>query len=179
MDGGLLCWSQSGKESAAIRKTRVWFLGQEDPLEEGMTTHSSILAWEIPWTQEPGGLRRIGSRKESDMAEWITLSLHPFPGFSQYSSLGQRPTGQWGPEIPPGSARRAFPSCTAPSSWQLRHLRALRVVLRKCRDGTGRGGASGPFASGTKVPGLEWRRVEVRGSSALSLLVGCPRSRRP
>ena len=38
-------------------------LGQEDPLEEGMATHSSILAWRIPWTEEPGGLQPIGLRR--------------------------------------------------------------------------------------------------------------------
>jgi len=38
-------------------------LGQEDPLEKGMTTHSSILAWEIPWTEEPGGLWSMGSQR--------------------------------------------------------------------------------------------------------------------
>ena len=38
-------------------------LGQEDPLEEGMATHSSILAWRIPWTEEPGGLQSIGSQR--------------------------------------------------------------------------------------------------------------------
>ena len=38
-------------------------LGQEDPLEEGMTIHSSILAWRIPWTEEPGGLQYIGSER--------------------------------------------------------------------------------------------------------------------
>ena len=37
--------------------------GQEDPLEEGMATHSSILAWRIPWTEEPGGLQDIGSHR--------------------------------------------------------------------------------------------------------------------
>ena len=42
---------------------RVQSLGQEDPLEEGMATHSSILAWEIPWTQEPGGLQSMGSQR--------------------------------------------------------------------------------------------------------------------
>ena len=36
-------------------------MGQEDPLEEGMATHSSILAWEIPWTEKPGGLQSTGS----------------------------------------------------------------------------------------------------------------------
>ena len=40
----------------ATEETPVQSLGQEDPLEEGMATHSSILAWEIPWTEEPGGL---------------------------------------------------------------------------------------------------------------------------
>ena len=47
----------------AIQETRVPSLGWKDPLEEGMATHSSILAWRIPWTEEPGGLRgsqRVG-----------------------------------------------------------------------------------------------------------------------
>ena len=38
-------------------------LGREDPLEEGMATHSSILAWRTPWTEEPGGLRSTGSQR--------------------------------------------------------------------------------------------------------------------
>ena len=41
----------------------VWSLGQEDPLEEGMATHSNILAWRIPWTEEPAGLQFMGSQK--------------------------------------------------------------------------------------------------------------------
>ena len=45
-----------GKESTAVQQTWDCFLGQEDPLEKGMATHSSMLAWEIPWTEEPGGL---------------------------------------------------------------------------------------------------------------------------
>ena len=43
--------------------TQVPSLGQEDPLEEEVTTHSSILAWEIPWTEEPGGLQSMGSQR--------------------------------------------------------------------------------------------------------------------
>ena len=42
---------------------QVRSLGQEDPMEEGMATHSSILAWRIPWTEEPGGLQSIGSQR--------------------------------------------------------------------------------------------------------------------
>ena len=44
-------------------ETQVWSLSQEDPLEKEMATHSSILAWEIPWTQEPGGLQSMGSQR--------------------------------------------------------------------------------------------------------------------
>ena len=45
------------------RETQVPSLGQEDPLEEGMTTHSSILAWRIPWTEEPSRLQSMGSQE--------------------------------------------------------------------------------------------------------------------
>ena len=46
-----------------VQQTQVQSLCQEDPLEEEMTTHSSILAWRIPWTEEPGGLQSVGSRR--------------------------------------------------------------------------------------------------------------------
>ena len=46
-----------------MQETQVQFLGWEDPPEKGMATHSSILAWEIPWTEESGGLQSIGSRR--------------------------------------------------------------------------------------------------------------------
>ena len=46
-----------------MQETRVQFLGWEDPLEEGMSTHSSTPVWEIPWTEEPGGLQSIRSQK--------------------------------------------------------------------------------------------------------------------
>ena len=53
----------SGKR--IMQETRVRFLGGEDPLEEGMATQSSILAWRLPWTEEPGRLQSMGS-KESE-----------------------------------------------------------------------------------------------------------------
>ena len=46
-----------------IQETRVPSLGQKDPLEEEMATHSNILSWEIPWAEEPGGLQDMGSQK--------------------------------------------------------------------------------------------------------------------
>ena len=52
--------AQSIKNLPAIQKTWVRFLGQEDPLEKEMAIHSSILAWKISWTEEPGGLQSMG-----------------------------------------------------------------------------------------------------------------------
>ena len=46
-----------------MQETRVWFLGWEDPLEEEMAPQSSVLAWEISWTEEPGGLQSMGQQK--------------------------------------------------------------------------------------------------------------------
>ena len=46
-----------------MQETQVQFLGQKNPLEKEMATHSSILAWEIQWTEEPGGLQSIGSQR--------------------------------------------------------------------------------------------------------------------
>ena len=51
--------AQTVKKLLVMRETRVLSLGQKDPLEEGMATHSSILAWRIPWTVEPGGLQSV------------------------------------------------------------------------------------------------------------------------
>ena len=52
--------AQTVKNLPAMQETWVRSLGQEDPLEEGMATHSSILAWRIPWTEEPGRLQSMG-----------------------------------------------------------------------------------------------------------------------
>ena len=56
--------AQLAKNLPAMQETWVRSLGREDPLEQEMVTHSSILAWEIPWTEEPGGLQPI---------EWQTV----------------------------------------------------------------------------------------------------------
>ena len=51
------------KNLPTMQETRVQFLGGEDPLENGMASHSSILAWKNPWTEEPGGLQAMGLQK--------------------------------------------------------------------------------------------------------------------
>ena len=55
--------AQLVKNLLAMQETRVHPLGQEDPLGKGMATHSSILAWRIPWTEEPGRLQPRGSQR--------------------------------------------------------------------------------------------------------------------
>ena len=55
--------AQVVKNMPAMQKTQVPSLGQEDPLEKGMATHFSILAWRIPWTEDPGRLQSMGSQK--------------------------------------------------------------------------------------------------------------------
>ena len=66
------------KNPPAVQEIQVRSLGQEDPLEKEMATHSSILAREIPWTEEPGGLQSMGSQRVGH--DWATNSffLHLF-----------------------------------------------------------------------------------------------------
>ena len=63
----ILLWAslvaQTVKRLPAMRETQVLSLAQQDPLGKGMATHSSILAWEIPWTEEPGGLQSMGLQR--------------------------------------------------------------------------------------------------------------------
>ena len=62
------------KRLLVVRETRVWSLGQEDPLEKAMAPHSRTLAWKIPWMEEPGGLQSTGSQRLRH--DWmISLSL--------------------------------------------------------------------------------------------------------
>ena len=62
--------AQMVKNLLAMQETWVWSLGWEDPLEKGMVTHSSILVWRIPWTEEPGGLQSMGSQRVG--RDWAT-----------------------------------------------------------------------------------------------------------
>ena len=55
--------AQMVKNLPAMQETQVQSLGSEDPLEKGMATHFSILAWRIPWTEDPGGLHSMGSQR--------------------------------------------------------------------------------------------------------------------
>ena len=70
--------AQRLKHLPAMRETWVWSLGQEDPLEKEMATHSSIIAWRIPWMEEPGELQSMGSQRVGH--DWTT-SLSYFHTF--------------------------------------------------------------------------------------------------
>ena len=63
------------KDPLAKQETRIWSLGQQDPLEREMATHFSILAWEIPGTEEPGGLQSMGYQ-ELEMTEWLKTTTN-------------------------------------------------------------------------------------------------------
>ena len=93
--------SSVGKESACSAGAWVRFLGWEDPMEKEMATHSSILAWRIPWTEEPGGLQVHGV-KELDTTS--RLNHHRKPAIRQYAhrviglpklSQGHNSLGKW------------------------------------------------------------------------------------
>ena len=87
--------AQMVKNLPAVQETRVWSLGQEDPLEKGMATHSSILAWRIPWTEEPGQLWSLKSQRVGH--DWVTntteqkMSGNPRAGASVISLASAAP----------------------------------------------------------------------------------------
>ena len=62
--------AQMVKRLSTMQETRVWSLGREDPLEKEMAIHSSIIAWKIPWTEEPGRLQSMGSQRVEH--DWAT-----------------------------------------------------------------------------------------------------------
>ena len=62
--------AQTVKNPPAMQETQVWAPGQEDPLEKEMATHSSVPAWRIPWTEEPGRLQSMGSQRVGH--DWVT-----------------------------------------------------------------------------------------------------------
>ena len=110
-----------------MQTIQVWFLGQEDPMEKGRATYSSILALRIPWVEETGGWATVHGVTESDMSEWQTLPLFP-----QMSS--QTRTPRWAH----GAAERAFG--------------AAGLVLKRRDAGTDRGDDDGARPLG---PGAE------------------------
>ena len=84
----------------AMQETLVQFLGLEDPLEKVMATHSSILAWRIPWTEEPGGLQSMGSQRVRTTAQVSTAQHSTEP--TTYQVLERQATNSLGRELRQG-----------------------------------------------------------------------------
>ena len=78
--------AQLVKNLPAMREIWVWSLGWEGSLEEGMATHSSILAWRIPWTEQPGGLQSMGSHRIRH--NWVIKHTHT------HTHTQEAPTGK-------------------------------------------------------------------------------------
>ena len=105
----------SDSKESAIQETWVQSLGQEDPLEKGMSTHSSILAWRIPWTEELGRLQSMGSQRAGHdcvtntftfknkpqpchrlLAPASAMNLFQGDQSSELGGPGEPEMGQWG-----------------------------------------------------------------------------------
>ena len=83
--------SSNGKESASSAGDQVWSLGQEDPLEKEMATHTFVLAWRIPWTEEPAEPQSVGSQIAGH--DWVTNTFTS-------DDLGLGPSKSiWGPVV--------------------------------------------------------------------------------
>ena len=98
-----------------IRERWVWSLGQEDPLEKEMATHSSILTWKIPWVKEPGGLESVGSQRVGhDWATRYTLSVLCFGSSSYILSISLT---WWTSTLPVSNSSHVIPCRVLP--WHL------------------------------------------------------------
>ena len=99
--------SQMVKHLLTMWRTWVWSLGQEDPLEKEMATHSSTLAWEISWTEEPGRLQSMGSQRVRH--DWVTkLSL-------SYAQWVQFSLSVMSDSLPPHGLQHARLPCPSPT----------------------------------------------------------------
>ena len=76
-----------------MREVWVRSLGQEDLLEKGLATHSSVLAWRIPWTEEPGGLQSTGSQRV--WLDWDTFTIPDKQFDSKYNQTHSKEGGSW------------------------------------------------------------------------------------
>ena len=83
------------KNLSEMWETRVRPLGQEDPLEKGMATHSSILAWRIPWTEDPGGLQSMGLKRDGQDWATNTFTFHLLGKYSHITAKSTLSEKRW------------------------------------------------------------------------------------
>jgi len=112
----------------------VWSLGWEDPLEEEMATHSSIFAWEIPWTEEPGGLQSIGSQRVGH--DWSDLACTHKDFLIFCGLLGKSVesllSGWWGPSsLPPRRPQSNPTTLSLPGWWHRKEVAGFLGVRER------------------------------------------------
>ena len=122
--------AQAVKKLPAVQKIDIQNLGWEDPLENWMATHSSILAWKIPWAEEPGGLQSTGWQRVGHDWATNTFTFH-FPALEKematHSSVLAR-------RIPGTGEPGGLPSMGLQSWTRLKRLSSSSVLIRKGRD---------------------------------------------
>ena len=96
------------KNLLAMQETWVRPLGPEDPLEEGMATHSNVLAWRIPWTEEPDRLQSMGSQSQTGLSDYHARTR----SIKRFSSGGDQPGQGRPPPEPPGWRREEPELCS-------------------------------------------------------------------
>ena len=130
---------QSVKSLPAMQETQVRSLGQEDPLEKWMATHSSILTWKIPWTEEPDGLQSIGSQRVEH--NWVTNTNNPY--LLGIKSNAEFLEASQGPTLQAGSSKSSTLClamltllCITCQFWSIRHKKKSvgDFLSRKLRD---------------------------------------------
>ena len=124
--------AQRVKNPPAMRETRVWSLGREDPLEKGMATHSSVLAWNIPWTEEPGGLQSRGPQRVRH--DWATnIHTHRLWGELNRRKLDNTKSQSkaWGAKASTAGGDHEILNHT----WPLQEVLFIALFLRKGEEG--------------------------------------------
>ena len=156
-----------------MQEIRVRSLGQEDPLEEEMATHSSILAWEIPWTEESGGIQCLGSQKVGrDWARAVnTIWVSCCPLLSQGGR--NRFSTFFAPMIVSFYHTRSYPSIC---QWTLRLLPCLGCCKQCCSEHWGTFPFEPLFSPDTRPgAGLQYHMVAIfllfKGTSILFSIV--------
>ena len=109
-----------------MQETQVWSLGLEDPLAWEMTTHSSILAWKIPWTEEPGKLQSMRSQEVG--YNWVTKHTHTVVQDDTFVGTRWRVTGNF----PLLFFVMAYPSATI-LKWKIKNKKHyFKILVSKC-----------------------------------------------
>ena len=118
--------TQMVKDPPAMQETWVWSLGWEDPLEQGMTTHSSILAWRTPWTEEFGGLHSMGSPKVRHDCMINTFTVPGDSAVKNPPAMQETPVQSLGQEDPLEKEMAAYSNILA---WEIPRTRAWRAIV--------------------------------------------------